>query len=435
MGRAKFIAAFIPLLCAGALVHVATVASASDPFVVVKEAEFVAQTHGQALLWREGNKSVLRTSSARDEDFQNLYLVHLTLDESVESISTFGEVRHFDRGGFAIIRSNEERVAGLSAKMHSQGLACGSVIRLHGDALVEASSVAPSPRISTDAKNERVEALVAQVDPSRLQSTVEALSAIHSRYHTSQTGIAVAQSLKERYEALRGNRSDVEIETFSHDNDTPQPSIVVRIRGRVAPDELVILGSHIDSVSGWGGSDRAPGSDDNASGTATNFEVFRVMMENNIVPERTIEIHGYAAEEVGLVGSQNMAKKYKAAKKNVVTMLQNDMNLFRKAGEVEKIWFIENNTDKALNAMLGKVVEHYLQIPWEVRSLWGGDSDHTSWRRQGYATVFPFESPYAYNKKIHTKDDTIESSGDFAQSAKFTKLSLGYALHFAGIAE
>ena len=43
---------------------------------------------------------------------------------------------------------------------------------------------------------------------------------------------------------------------------------------------------------------QAPGADDDASGSATILEVFRTMMKNRFEPDRTVEFHAYAAEEV-----------------------------------------------------------------------------------------------------------------------------------------
>ena len=50
---------------------------------------------------------------------------------------------------------------------------------------------------------------------------------------------------------------------------------MVRIEGKKYPDELVLLGSHLDSIAGWYSSGDAPGADDNASNTATNMSVLK----------------------------------------------------------------------------------------------------------------------------------------------------------------
>jgi leucyl aminopeptidase len=156
-------------------------------------------------------------------------------------------------------------------------------------------------------------------------------------------------------------------------------------------------------------------------------------MESGVRPERTIEIHGYAAEEIGLVGSQDMAQKYKAAGKNVISMVQHDMNLYKAPGAPDKIWFVTNNTVDAFNSSLGSLVDRYVGVAWGKKSLSGGDSDHTSWRRQGFVTAFPFEDPAGYNRQIHTSRDSLETAGAMTQAAAFAKLGLAYLAHYAGL--
>jgi leucyl aminopeptidase len=262
------------------------------------------------------------------------------------------------------------------------------------------------------------------------------LTSFHTRFHTSPTGKQVADFLAEEYRALAKNRNDVEIATYDHGRETPQKSLVVRIVGQSQPEEIIILGSHLDSVN-WRGdsSGRAPGADDNASGTATNMEIFRILMSQEIKLDRTIEIHAYAAEEIGLVGSQDLAQAYKRDGKKVIAMVQHDMTLWKAANTPDKIWFVSNNTDPNFNTQLGKIIDLYVGVPWEQRSLSGGSSDHASWRRAGFATAFPFENPSQHNPAIHTAKDTTAQSPYFELAAAFSKLGIGYVLHFGGVAD
>jgi hypothetical protein len=68
----------------------------------------------------------------------------------------------------------------------------------------------------------------------------------------------------------------------------------------VLTGETVILGGHIDSTAG-GASNRSPGADDDASGSAAVLEVFKILMASGFVPDRTVEFHAYAAEEVSAI--------------------------------------------------------------------------------------------------------------------------------------
>jgi leucyl aminopeptidase len=60
-----------------------------------------------------------------------------------------------------------------------------------------------------------------------------------------------------------------------------------------------------------GASAKAPGADDNASGIATITETIRVLMSNGFQPKKTLKFMAYAAEEVGLLGSKEIANDFK----------------------------------------------------------------------------------------------------------------------------
>ena len=101
----------------------------------------------------------------------------------------------------------------------------------------------------------------------------------------------------DQYKAASGARTDVSFQLFEHASWL-QPSLIVTIQGGKSSAETVIIGAHVDSIAGGSGS-RAPGADDNGSGTSAVLQVFRALIKNNFVPDRTVEFHHYAAEEVG----------------------------------------------------------------------------------------------------------------------------------------
>jgi Zn-dependent M28 family amino/carboxypeptidase len=65
------------------------------------------------------------------------------------------------------------------------------------------------------------------------------------------------------------------------------------------PDEQVIVGAHLDSVT------EGPGINDNGSGTSQNLEIAEEMAELNIKPRRQIRFAFWGAEEANLLGSQH----------------------------------------------------------------------------------------------------------------------------------
>jgi leucyl aminopeptidase len=59
-----------------------------------------------------------------------------------------------------------------------------------------------------------------------------------------------------------------------------------------------------------------------ASGVSSVLDVFRVLAKNGFRGSRSIEFHAYAAEEVGLRGSQDIAAAYQKAGVQVAGMIQ-----------------------------------------------------------------------------------------------------------------
>jgi leucyl aminopeptidase len=385
------------------------------------------------VLFQEGDFAVVANPTAKTADFSNLYVVNTTKLKNKAML--IGKTIAQSPATFAVMRLNEEEFERVSETLDAAGNSCGALFRLMGDRMpVNKTLVDAAPVIAANQDIQALHDIVQDLSADNIKATVTELAAIFTRYHSTATGMAVAGNLAIKYQELAAGRDDVTATTFDHGSKTKQPSLVVRIQGTTKPEEIIVLGSHIDSTAGFGGNSRAPGADDNASGTATNLEVFRNIMQHNLKFARTIEIHGYAAEELGLVGSQDLAQKYKAANKNVIAMFQIDMNLYN-GNKPDRIWFVTNNTNAQLNKDLQALTDRYVGTPWSAASLSGGSSDHASWNRLGYPAAFPFENPNAYNGKIHSANDTIENSGAFTQSVAFAKLATSYLAHFAGVVD
>jgi len=408
----------------------------SDPVIVVetRKLEMMESVLKRRVLLEVNEHSLIKSKDAADKDFRNLYAVTLRGVKKIPAeLASKVDILKFVPGKVAVARIEGKDIASVSHYLHKKGMACGALFRLYGDTVKEIALAEPTPIISVDKKDAHTAKMVEDVQVENIQKTIGDMSAIHTRFHTTGTGKTVAEWLIERYKKIASSRNDIEFATYDHGSKTAQPSLVVRFKGQKNPDEIVILGSHIDSVNWEAGSrdSRSPGADDNASGTSTNLEVFRTLVSKGTKFDRTVEIHGYAAEEIGLVGSQHMAGEYKSAKKNVISMMQIDMNLWKDEGEVDKIWFVSNSTNAAFNDQLIKLTEQYVKLPWGKESLWAGSSDHASWNRVGYPAAFPFENPRRYNPSIHTANDTTDEAS-WGQVEGFAKLAVAYLSHFGG---
>lgn len=273
-----------------------------------------------------------------------------------------------------------------------------------------------------------VNQLISGVKELNIREVITELSSFHNRYYQAQSGVDSQNFVKNRWEDILRTRSDAKVEFYNHSR-WKQPSVIAKITGSVKPDEMIVIGGHADSIAGfWGRSTaRAPGADDNASGIATITEIMRVLVENNFMPERTIVFMAYAAEEVGLLGSKEIAQDYKRSGKNVLGVVQLDMTNYK--GSNEDIVLITDNTNQSQNQFMGKILDTYLpNLTWTNDRCGYACSDHASWDSQGFPASMPFEAKKrGMNGNIHTKNDVIGKSGGNANHAvKFAKLTLAF---------
>jgi hypothetical protein len=63
-----------------------------------------------------------------------------------------------------------------------------------------------------------------------------------------------------------------------------------------------------------------------------------------------------------------------------------------------------------------------------------GDSDFSSFNRNGYAALHPFEDVHASSPYIHTRQDILGVSvNNLEQSRRFAQINLGAVAHLAGL--
>jgi leucyl aminopeptidase len=158
-------------------------------------------------------------------------------------------------------------------------------------------------------------------------------------------------------------------------------------------------------------------------------------MQRDFKPRRTIQFIAYAAEEVGLRGSREIAERYASQMKKVVAVLQIDMSGF--SGSDKNMYFIsdEEYVNKDLTDFLKSLIAEYNGSgPHEIThgdTLCSyGCSDHVSWTRVGFPSAFPFEATFEnFNTSIHSPMDVVTTmDGTGTHQARFAKLGLEYAI-------
>lgn len=92
-------------------------------------------------------------------------------------------------------------------------------------------------------------------------------------------------------------------------------------------NEIVVIGAHYDHIGmidAVAGDNIANGANDNATGTATVLAIAQILKDLDF-NRRTVVFALFSAEEKGLLGSKNLAKRMQAENKNVVAMINYEM--------------------------------------------------------------------------------------------------------------
>lgn len=267
---------------------------------------------------------------------------------------------------------------------------------------------------------------IVKADEKNLMTWVQWLSAFPNRYgKDANPNTHVVQLKAELEKMLARFRTAGTVQLIDH-KSTKQKSIKLTLPGTTHPEEIIVLGGHLDSITFSG--DKAPGADDNASGSANLIEALRVILQTQAKLPRTLEFMWYAGEESGLLGSAEIAAAYKKANKKVVGVLQLDMTLFPGDGEFQ----ISSMTDYSsswMRSLLTDINANYLNVKIIEDACGYGCSDHASWYRQGFPTLIPFESSMdKMNSNIHSPRDVISPKMNFKHSLVFTKIAIALAL-------
>lgn len=340
-----------------------------------------------------------------------------------------------DENAVVVAKIKEDQLSRLSRQMHHHHNRCGGYI-VH-DTLqqalieqnrgkVESKFVAPS--IS---QQDTVNRLLPQVSAQNIISTIRYLStSFNNRFYNTSGGVAASNGLKSRWDSLASGKSYVDVTQYSH--SWAQKSVIMTVTGSEYPDEVIVVGGHLDSTIGsTGENSTAPGADDDASGIATLSEVARVLLTNG-QPKRTVKFMAYAAEEVGLRGSKAIAQNHKSNGVNVVAALQLDMTNYR--GSSYDIVFMTDYTNSSQNTFLTQILDTYLpNVNYGFDSCGYACSDHASWYNQGYPVSMPFEATFSgANPRIHTPNDTLANSDTSgAHALNFAKMGLAFVIEKA----
>jgi len=109
-------------------------------------------------------------------------------------------------------------------------------------------------------------------------------------------------------------------------DDAPSRNVMGEIRGSQFPDEVIVMGGHIDS---W---DVGRGAMDDAGGVVAAWEALRVLKRLGLTPKRTIRVVGWTNEENGMRGGNAYRDTHRAQIDNHILAIESDGGVFKPEG-------------------------------------------------------------------------------------------------------
>ena len=212
------------------------------------------------------------------------------------------------------------------------------------------------------------------------------------------TAFITGEGYRMLFRMLKRGKVEVEIEMTNSFGDKPMEvyNTVAELRGSEKPDEVVLLGAHLDS---W---DLGTGSTDNGTGSMAVLEAARALAKLNVKPRRTIRFVLFTGEEEGLVGSVKYVESHKNDLEKISAVLVHDTG----TGRVLTLGLHDNYQDR-------EIVDHVLAPLSELKLLEVSMSrsfgtDHASFDDAGVPGFYCIQEGAEYMKTHHSQSDTFD---------------------------
>jgi len=172
---------------------------------------------------------------------------------------------------------------------------------------------------------------------------------------------------------------------------------VAEIRGTEKPEEVVVLGAHLDS---W---DLGTGATDNGTGSMAVLEAARALQKLGVKPKRTIRFVLFTGEEQGLNGSRAYVAAHKDELPKISGVLVHDTG----TGKVLTIGLMGNyNVRETIDRVVYPLAETAGIMEPTLRSE--GGSDHVPFDEAGVPGFWCVQDPADYDKTHHSQADTLD---------------------------
>jgi carboxypeptidase Q len=176
--------------------------------------------------------------------------------------------------------------------------------------------------------------------------------------------------------------------------DVESANVIGEIRGTELPNEVIVVGGHLDS---W---DKGRGAHDDGSGVVQSIEALRLLKQLGLKPKRTIRAVAFMNEENGGRGGQAYAAKDRPGEVHVAA-IESDMGGFMPRG-------FGVGTDSVRFQKIARWAHLFSPI-WADRIVQGGGGSDISWLApKGVPQVSLLPETQRYFDYHHSDNDTID---------------------------
>lgn len=179
--------------------------------------------------------------------------------------------------------------------------------------------------------------------------------------------------------------------------DVSSGNVVLDIIGSEKPEEIVLIGGHLDS---W---DLGTGAVDDGAGIAITTAAASLIASLEKRPKRTIRVVMFGAEEVGLLGAFAYAKQHQDNLDNHVLATESDFG-------AQTVWQLVSNVNPQATALVDEIAKILspLGIVRGGSDVAGGGPDIIPLAAKGVPTIRLNQNGHDYFDLHHTPDDTLD---------------------------
>ncbi len=252
-----------------------------------------------------------------------------------------------------------------------------------------------------------VQSLVDRVSLTTFKADLTRLVEIPTRFSTS-THYAKASTAARKQ--LAGLGYTARRRSISVAGGVSQNVIADKPGGGSGARGLVLVTAHLDSINSSGGpAARAPGADDNGSGSAGVLEIARALEDHRGVHNLRFVLFG--GEEEGLHGSRQYVASLTATDRARIRAVVN-MDMIGTLNTPQRSVLLEGAAvSQAVIDGLAEAAATYTGLSVQT-SLHAANSDHVPFITAGLAAVLTIEGADHTNGNIHSDRDTLDHIDD-----------------------